>query len=256
MTDRILMAVASIPSIDLTLDGFSNRFVFATHAPGVSAASDAAMLSPFVAHFYTNRPTGATLAVQGYFAPSLQGGSNNLQVKIYDISTHLDGTPAGAPVSDVFYTCLIPAPGQPMPEGVAAALSFRSDYGTDPEFGPPALMRFSVNPRTDVDPPGPTRPRARDRGRIYVGPLSPTPFQYTATTNRTSFTSQFMNDLILAFKNVAASALSAAVSYYLSQWSEKNQLVKALTNLWVDDRPDYQRRRSDQSTTRTTATIP
>jgi hypothetical protein len=145
----------------------------------------------------------------------------------------------------------LPTAANVMPEGVCAALSFQSPYGTDPEFGPGLDMFGVPNPRA-------TRPRSSDRGRIYVGPLvmgNPN-FTADATTKRTKLSSLLATVLLAALKKLAHDALALTGSWALSQWSEKNSVVKAITSMWMDDRPDYQRRRADQSGIRYTGVIP
>jgi len=145
-------------------------------------------------------------------------------------------------VSTGFYNFAPSGTTNPMPEGVAAALSMARAYGTDPEFGS-----------------GGTRPRASDRGRVYLAPLcgnASACFDTDPTTKRTRLSSSFANVLLVALKKLAADALSAAIPYVLATWSKKTATAGAVTQAWVDDRPDYQRRRTDQSTLRYAETIP
>ena len=245
-----LLFKVHVPSLDGNLDGFTNGFVFSTPA----ASAPYSGLTPVITHitnFYNSLATGATNALYKYLSTSLDWNTNHSTVTVYDITANLSGAPHGSPVAMTNWT-LTPAPsGTPYAEGVCACLDYQRAYGTDVEFGP-AGSAITTPPDIVADYGaaathlGKTRPRSRDRGRWYIGPLNSTAVGYDATTYRVKFQTTFINDLLKA-----AAALSADVSdgsgnsYVLQQWSRKNASIGLVTEFWTDDRPDYQRRRSD-----------
>lgn len=219
-------AVVSVPSLDLTLDGFSNSFVFKSDA--VIDWSGTGPLFTALKNFYNVVGTGSTLAIASHLSETLDRGTNHGLIELYDITAHLAGTPAGAPVASTTWTLAAAASGQTSyPEGVAATLSFRADYGTDVEFGTHA------------------RPRARDRNRVYVGPLNSHAFGNDGVTNRCLLNASFMNDCLGSIHDLSASIDISGQDWVLQVWSRVNAATKLPTEAWMDNRPDYQRRRSD-----------
>lgn len=235
-----LLINASLPSVDMTLDGMSNDFVYSS-ATGDPTDNSFAITMPTLLHkFYDNAATGMTNPIKLYLAHSLAKASP-IEYKAYNITGHLNGTPHGAPVwqyainlSPAYY----PATTTIIPEGVAAALSFRRDYGTDVEF-----VRDPVTHKVI------SRPRGQDRGRIYLGPLDGGCLVGDGTTYRCKLTTTFMNDCLKSFDQVSTFTDSGSHVWHLVQWSRKKASVADIVSTWMDDRPDYQRRRSDQSTT-------
>jgi len=227
VTNKLLITV-SAPSKDPTLDGFSNSFTFETS--DVPPYGNVGVAFTALEAFYNTVATGASQYLATYLAPSMDNGAGHSSMTAYDITSHLDGTPHGAPVALHSWTCNSPgsaAGGRCVPEGTCIVLSFRGDYGTDVEFAPGA------------------RPRSRDRGRIYFGPASQNCLQFDATTSRTEVSAPFTTDSLAAMFALSATHSSGAVSYNWRQWSRKDAAVHLITELYLDDRPDYQRRRTD-----------
>jgi len=105
-------------------------------------------------------------------------------------------------------------------------LSFRSNYGTDPEFG------------------SHTRPRADDRNRIYFGPLITSAIHSDAETPpNIVFTGNFLSD-----GEIAMAAFNAQVNgltdWQWVRWSRKNAAVAQIVDVASDIVPDTQRRRA------------
>jgi hypothetical protein len=184
-------------------------------------------------------PTGGSFSPQHYLSTCVDGGANKATITAYDITNHLDGSPHGPPIGFVSFT-VTPASGT-FPEGICAVITLQAPYGTDVEFG--------------GTPPGTTRPRARDRGRIYFGPFGSTGAGNESVTNRCIISAACRTDLTKWIHTINQITVGAN-TWSLGVWSRKNAGVKALSECWVDDRPDYQRRRSDQATTRTIQALP
>lgn len=210
-----------IPVLDGSTDPASNSLYFEN-----DTASDFSGLAPLttaLTAFY-NTTTGSMVeSVASYMSSEVSPAANAAEIEYYDITSHLNGSPAGSPVAIANFTMTPSAGSSNFPAGVAATLSYRADYGTDVEFLPGS------------------RPRSRDRNRIYIGPLSAGCTTPDAITKRPHFTVQFMNDLLLAFTNLSGTH----GGWNMRVWTRKGAALKLPTQAYMDNRPDYQRRRSD-----------
>lgn len=175
---------------------------------------------------------------------ALDNGTNKSLVDVSDISNHLDGTPHGSPVLLSSFTLAASGSITNAPFGCCAVITLQAPYGTDVEFG--------------GSPPGKTRPRARDRGRIYFGPLNLSSCMVDdSTSNRTKLGSAVGNDLCQWIKSInVITTTPHTIVYNLGVWSRKNAAIKSLQEVWVDDRIDYQRRREDQGVVKTILGLP
>lgn len=224
----VILIKADLPSLDPTVDDSTNGFVFksdtATAPPGTNA------LFNHVVGFYNTVNTGQTVALCSYISQVIDRTIGHMNLTAYNITSHLDGTPHGAPVAAFSSGLLGAASGStPLPEGCAATLSWRADYGSDVEFGPG------------------TRPRARDRNRLYLGPLNSSAITADSATHRCELTPQFITDALHAMFFLSTSVTIGADDWVWQVWSRKNADTKLPTEGWLDNRVDYQRRRSDPS---------
>jgi len=209
---------------------------------GSPLLTDVQSLADYVAGTITAIPTGGSLAPGSYLGPTISTVLNIGNYNVYDISNHLDGTPHGSPIYTHSYTA---GPGGSLyylPEGVCAVITLQAPYGTDVEFGPGT--------------PPTTRPRARDRGRIYFGPVNQRAISAESGTNRSVIGATCAGDLTKWIKAINVHTVGSGGQYQLGVWSRKNAAVKPLTEVWVDDRPDYQRRRTDQGVIRYSLPLP
>jgi hypothetical protein len=227
-------AVVVIPAISgIARDAVVNTFNFALDAYADMTAVDTA-LGPDVVDFYTH--TNTSYKVGEYLGYSRDRTADVCLVKWYDLDGHLDGSPHGSPA--ITRTFSLPAPnsaiGGIMPTEVCAVLSVHSAYGSDPEFS------------------GATRPRARDRGRVYVGPLVPAAMGLVTTILDTELTTSFRTDLTVAAARLITASTGHAVDAEWAVWSRTRAALTAITGGWVDNAPDTQRRRGSRPTVRTT----
>lgn len=225
---KIALVKMTLESLDSVVDNPSVQFVWqndaATDWSGVGPLLDA------MPSFFNVLATSQSEKLCDYISKVISRGTNASLTEVYDITAHLDGSPHGSPVAMQSWTLGTPDATAPAyPEGVAATISFRADYGTDVEFGTG------------------TRPRARDRNRVYLGPLNGAAFVNDGTTNRCKFSTSFINDCLFQMVGFSSTIGTEPDSWNLRQWSRKNALTKICTEAWMDDRPDYQRRRSDPS---------
>jgi hypothetical protein len=148
----------------------------------------------------------------------------------------LNGTAAGSPANVSSLTALPAAlDPNPLPSEVAICLSYHGSYGSDFEFSPGQ------------------RPRQRDRGRIFVGPLIRTVVDMDGTTHRPKPSGSVQTSLQQAAARLQA-ALVPDITWVV--WSRKNASVKAVTEVSVDDAFDTQRRRGERAIARAITVLP
>jgi hypothetical protein len=148
-----------------------------------------------------------------------------------DVTAHLNGSAAGPETFRAAINIPGPPSSVPCPEGVAACVTVQSAYGSDAEFAPGS------------------RPRARDRNRFYAGPLSGAALAQD-TDKRTTLKGSFMTFLGNWLQAVAKGPGVSPDIFGLVTWSKIGAKVAEAIQGWIDDRPDYQRRRADQGTNR------
>lgn len=222
-----------------------------TIVPTLSATVDPASYGMTFAFLGSDSPlghwnslNGALQTFQGawgstYGAPSIDTGTSHGMIEAYDVTAHLDGSAAGSPVATQAYTAVAEGTLTSLvPEGVACCVSYRANYGTDVEFGTGS------------------RPRARDRNRFYIGPLYGACLSAEATTHRAAFSTAFINVVLGALNTLALVNEGATPTWALRTWSRKNASTSVAQTAWIDDRPDYQRRRADPSVIRTYHALP
>lgn len=209
----------------LARDNVINSFTFDTVDPLSPGLYDE--IRDSVEEFYN--ATDALVLVQvGRYINSSISRSTPPIVRMYDVSAHMSGAPAGSPVGTRAFVANLPSSASEtgLPNEVAVCLTMAADFGSDVEFGPG------------------TRPRARDRARVYVGPLN-----ITAAFSAVGITkpdTDFRTNLAEAGARLARRLGTANVVV----WSRAAAATKPVTHVWVDDAFDTQRRRGERPTSR------
>lgn len=209
-------------------DAVENSFAFAHSTALDGAGADA--ITAMLKDFYTVTHAPATTSIQDHLSAAL---SDTVQpeVSFYDITGHLNGGSHGAPTFvRTFGIGLAPA-ATAMPNEVAVCLSFHGDYLSDTEFGAG----------------GATRPRARHRGRVFIGPIASASIDLDATTKEPA--PSFGTRAAIA---EAAKHLMGDATWTWSVWSRTRGLLDSVVAGWVDNAFDVQRRRGNQPTDRYT----
>jgi hypothetical protein len=232
-----LHVVVQVQTTSPIADPPSFTLDFAT-TTGPMTTTDAGELLTVVKNSMTAIPTGGTHSPSAWYSGVISRVANSGTIKVYDVSAHLDGSPAGSPVATGVFTPSAKLSVNSLPEGLAIAITEQAPYGTDVEFAPGS------------------RPRARDRGRIYMGPLDA-----TATTTDANgagvVASSPTTDFLQWIKSIALKTLTtSANAFWLGVWSRVGGWVKQLAQAYIDNRPDYIRLRADQGTSRTAISLP
>lgn len=211
-------------------DAVQNSFVF--NQAGAAGAGHDAVIATAVKDFYNGANTNLPLAA--YMADSLDRGAAKSHLAIYDIAGHLDGSPHGSPVYEENWQLGAITGGghSELPHEVAACLSMHADVNG-------VLEEVGV-----------TRPRARRRGRVYIGPLNSIALDNAAGGDmRIAF--NLRTDLIAAGSDLIADVSGDATNpSYLAVWSRADAVSRPVTGIWVDNAVDIQRRRGVKATTR------
>lgn len=238
MTAVIHVQTVLPPKSGLVKDSIVNTFTFRTEA-GLDATLHNA-IDGAIHGFYNLAHPGATDPIGQYIGAEV--ARQPITTKHYEVSTTLSGTPAGSPIWQGSLAAL-PAVGFPsMPAQVSICLSFHSAFASDVEFGP-----------------GGIRPRSRDRGRVYLGPMViqvGTTLEEDSTTGEVRPPDAFKNlicqNAVGAFSGVLAG--TDAVEWCV--WSRKAARVSPVEAVSVDDVFDTQRRRAPKPRSKIIVAMP
>lgn len=223
----------------LTRDNVVNNWAF--HTDEASATSFLADVIPGLTAFYNTAPTGEAHPLAYLIGKHVSRTADACVHKVYDIGGHLDGSPAGSPAAIAPFTLAAASTDAQLPAEVAICLSFHSSYGVAAEFGDHL------------------RPRARLRGRVYIGPLiaDTTALQPLSEDAGTGIVRVGSGARTLITK--AADELRQGLHYAggpdtnatWSTWSRAASLTHPVAEVWVDDAFDTVRRRGPRPTTKT-----
>lgn len=241
----VLHVTYNFPPLDPLLDVASFGMNYFTSATAPQLTDIQSLLSQLATKW--NQVSGAATNPPSYYmSHAINPAAQKCWLDAFDISQHLDGSPHGSPIATQTFTSASTASASSgVPDGVALAVTLRAPYGSDPEFGP-----------TPPPPGHPSRPRSRDRGRFFFGPLTPQAITLDSGTQRTKASPSFMQDILQWVHAIATVTSTAGAIWDLGVWSRVAAVVKAIIEAQIDDRPDYQRRRADQSGFITSIPIP
>lgn len=228
MTQQVIKAVCKLKALDPVDDDPSFQLHF--EATGSGTTVNVSNLLDDLVSFINIAQGTAGLPPASYIGEQISRATDMSEWSLYDVTAHLNGTAAGSPIGVRAFT-LEGGTGTAYASGVAACFDYRADYGSDAEFGPG------------------TRPRARDRNRFYLGPLSDFALNHDSTTNRVKLKDTFRTDIFENLNWISLRESGEISQSSLVVWSRVAADTKHATLVFADDRPDYQRRRSDPSPT-------
>lgn len=221
--DVLVRAVMSSTS-GLPADVVVNDFAF--QFPGAPTSGEVDDLFTAVSDFY-RLDTAIGINVGEYLGESINRSATH-ELQAY----HIVAGPLGSP----FQTDNWLGPPTPvvadlnLPNEVAAVLSFHADLTGIPEES------------------GATRPRARRRGRIYLGPL--VGYAVSMEDPIPMLNSNLRTCMQQAAVRLADDAETAGG--YWSVWSRADSTVRPIVGGWTDNAPDTQRRRGPVASSRST----
>lgn len=218
--DVLVRAVMTATS-GLPADAVINDFAF--QAAAAPTAADVDNMFAAVDGFYRS-VTGGGQAVGQYISNQVnRGATHELQ------AFHIVAGPMGSPFrSDPWLGPPTVLSGPGLPTEVAGVLSFHADL------------------TGAVEESGATRPRARRRGRVYIGPL------ITSAVNTGAAPYRLADAFTLAVREAAVRTmdLGNANAVPWCVWSRADATLRPVVGGWTDDAPDIQRRRGTSPLTR------
>jgi hypothetical protein len=203
----------------------SSTFYFLWNAAGTPGTSDLSTLIGDVGAFWNGVSGGASF-LTNWLGPQILRGSNKLINDAYSIDLDDPHHAFGSPYFTKTTNLAVAGNLTPLPNEVALTASYRAAYGSDPEHD------------------GITRPRASDRGRIYIGPFNTLAMDSVTLPNGT-IEAVVAAGLVTA-ASTALSALNTAATghnFTMSVWSRREHLFKTVADKSVDNSFDTQRRR-------------
>lgn len=249
MTQQVVRARVTLPSLANGTDNVSNDFIIeATGSDTTLDFVDSTTPQGLIESFY-NAPR-TTNAVGAYINADISRATNACRIDWYDITAHLDGSPAGSPFRTDMFSLVAAAGGLALPPQCAAVIAVRRDYNTDIEHGVTATLPTDDKAQDEGAPvthSGLTKPRARDRGRLYLGPLTTACLTGTSGTLSTTF----VNDLTAAINACFDTQNSTAHNQFnIVQWSRRNASVNPTRWFYINEAMGTVRRRADVTQSR------
>lgn len=221
----------------LARDKVVNTFAIAEAEPGSTngnAGAEEGIHEAIVNLYTTPHADLGGFSLSARMGAQLSRAADACQVKLYDLTGHLDGSPHGSPFFIAPMTLAAADNAQGLPEEVAYCVTLEAQNR--------GLQRVEVPDGADPDAK-PDRPRQRYTGRVYVGPLSSSvnaqdgsgmtrPSALLQTGSRSVF-SRFVSEV----DTDSGGLLSVGV------WSRKNHAIRGVDTIRTDDAFDTQRRR-------------
>lgn len=226
---HLLVQATLEPAAGFSDESVVNTFAFASEVT-IDAAARLDILNA-VAGFYNTLHFEAAATVASYLAGTLSRDVGGCSLKMYDITGHLDGSPAGSPIEDSTFTLGAAATADNMPTQTAAVITTRARGALD----------------EPVEGPGGVRPRQRVSGRLFVGPLNESAFVSGSSDHR-RFTTAFMGSLICAAEGLQDALVDG--DYAWCVWSRTNADMIPIVRAECDDSPDVLRSRKINPTQR------
>lgn len=189
-----------------------------------------------VADFFTVTQTTAARSVGSFIAGHVDRSAQACRLRVYDISNTLDGSPHGSPIGTGYFTMPAATAAPNLPAQCAGVLTLRSSAALN----------------APVEGPADTRPRARQTGRLYVGPLAQDAVTGSTTTPARLSTS-FRNTVLEAAEKLQDDLVDG--DYQWGVWSRANQQVVNINRVEMDDSVDVIRSRKLRPTVRDVRTF-
>jgi hypothetical protein len=225
---EVLTVVTLMPLSGLVKDEVQNHFNFRTATSGAPTTAELDAIHSALDAFYNTGAGSPSHAICNLIGTQMAHSSAVSKMQHYNVTTHLDGSAHGAPVrTDTWTLGSAIGTGDNLPSEVSVCLTFQTPYLTDPEFGPSG-----------------SRPRARDRGRIYLGPV-----RDAIRLDNSNHEPRIDPDWRQAIGAAAARLVADADTQWVI-WSRANTVTNTVSNGWVDEAFDTQRRRGPDSTAR------
>jgi hypothetical protein len=233
LTNNVLAVVKFNRVTGIARDEVENTFWFAAVGAGMPAYGDT--LAAHIAAYYNTATLDGSKV--GSFLNETISRTVQHQISFYDaIPLLTPGGVTGPPLQIHDFTLVDPLSANCLPDTTAIGLSFHGDLTGVPENS------------------GATRPRARRRGRIFIGPL----IVNAAVIDSSSGVARPADTAMSAIQERAVDLAGDLGDDGVAAWSvfsRKDLVFYPITGGWVDDRFDNQRRRDIDATRRIVFTV-
>lgn len=217
-------------------DNVVNNFVFDDNVP---VGSDPDSIRDAIVSFYNDSYEAGIDSIASRLSSVLDRTANVCVLKMYDITGNLDGSPHGSPVAERSFTLDAAQAGHNnLPAEVALACTFEADLTDVLEVGP------TVDGKK-------TKPRARRRGRVFLGPLNDFARSQDGADGRVTVNASFLLQVGKAAQALINTAAASATMGNLVVWSRTDAAVYEVVKAKVDNELDTIRRRGHKATVRT-----
>lgn len=231
MTTAVKAIVRLKRGTGLTKDDSVNNFFFE------ATSADPAVYGPAIANglkaFYNTVPATGVNPISWYLSNGLSIlNALDIQMREVTLATGVLTAPKYNDVSNLG----VRGSTNDLPFDCAGVLSFQASV-----TGVPETTSFPP-----VGPAGDTHPRARRRGRVYIGPLN---ILAKHTTLGLLNNDTFMEDLRKAASTLKSQTNAGGIPW--SVYSRRDGALRGVATGWVDNAVDTQRRRDLKATVRT-----
>jgi hypothetical protein len=213
---------------------------FALGGPAVVTDADADAMVAAIATFWSVLPPGNATKVCHYLSPVLSQAAGAAQLDIYNITGKLFGEPHGSPVKSRNFTLGESQNVTALPSEVAVCMTLE----TAGRANAPVEQADGADAGFARD-----RPKQRNTGRLYIGPLGPNAVVLDAGVARPA--PSFLATLRTAGKKLAEDlALASPGGPAWGVWSRKDGVIRPISFISTDNAFDTQRRRGEDPTFR------
>lgn len=246
MAARTLKAQVVLYDTDGTAkDAVVNDFAITT-SPTWDPATQLAQITSPLANFY-NHVEGAGQSIAHFLSSRLTRAVNGIDIKLFDVTGHLDGSPAGSPLVTDHFTLAAAGTSNNMPGQISVCLTLRGTaWDTVPVEVPDDASGVNYGGVADVDTK-PDRPRQRHTGRIYIGPLNAVDPGYDV--DKDPKVAPTLKQALLDNSRFLQDQLKAN-GHEWAVWSRKDRSMISVIKVEVDNRYDVVKKRVQAPTAR------
>lgn len=255
---NLLMRISLVDLTGLPRDTVQMSLSAIAAAP--ISSGDAAGYTSLVAGFFTGTYVGAT--VSQFIADSVDRTALKHRLDIYDVTAALNGSPHGSPIFSNMFSLNAATGITSLPSECAAVLTYlAAGYATKQTKGPIDAATPTPESAIDYGAPAvhsaPTNPKARYRGRIYLGPLNINAREGSPTTTHAQVSQTLINTALNAFEGLIDGLEGAANPATVAVWSRRDAAMHPVTTVngeaicQMDNAFDTQRRRGSSATAKT-----
>lgn len=253
----LVKCVVELPSAsNITEDTVVNTFVVGTAASFDPEQDPSGVTTPLSAFYTSGVGLPQNIPVGAYLSDAVSRVANACRIKLYDLDGHMDGSPTGPPVAETGFTMPAAVLSTQYPSEVACVVTLRAqNWELQPLEGPLTTLPTPEDAQDYGAPAtfqGRPRPRKRYSGRLYLGPLN-TGVGVAEVAGHVRPDSSFRAQVLTACERLQDALAANGHGWML--WSRRDEDVRVISEVSMDDAFDIQRRRGAQPTLRETRVL-